>query len=92
MGWGSLQSFGRGVNSMILFFFWPITKIFEKIYFCNLVCRIEKMKIACSNEFLVEIDFCLFFVYMVQILRSRLHYDVILMSYTDGWYLYTIKW
>ena len=29
---------------------------------------------------------------MFKILRSRLHYDVIVTSYEDGWYLFWYQW
>ena len=29
---------------------------------------------------------------MFKILRSRLHYDVIMTSYTVGWYLFWYQW
>ena len=49
----------------------------------------HSVKIACFYDFQPKIDFCLFVVYIfniVKILRAHLHYDVIVTSYADGWY------
>ena len=44
-----------------------------------------------------KIDFCQFFVYryifiMFKILRLHLHYDIIVTSCADGWYLFGYQW
>ena len=64
----------------------PKTKIIEKIYACNLVRKLElafltyfeknSMKFACFCDFFSQKSI---FV---------LHYDVIVKSYTDKWYLF----
>ena len=82
----------------------PITKIFNKIYACNLVCKLELAfhYLSCRKYreylhvpaiFQPKNTFCLFFVYIFKILRSCLHYDVIMTSYdADGWYLFWYQW
>ena len=42
-----------------------------------------------ENRFL---DILWVFPIMFKILRSRLHYDVIVTSYVDGWYLFWYQW
>ena len=75
---GVIKVFGRGGwwNSMSLTL--PITKIFDKIYACNMVCRLEleffyfftqnSVKIACFYDFLTENRFlpicCVYFQYV----------------------------
>ena len=78
------------------------TKIFDKVYACNMVCGLELAfpYLLCQNAhknrmFLRFVSqksiFAYYFVYIVsdcevsKISRARLHYDVIVMSYVDGW-------
>ena len=84
----------------------PITETFNTIYACNLVCKLELAFTCLFGQnfrenckilrfFQPKIDLCLFFVYilnMFTILRLRLHYDVIVTSYADGWYLFWYQW
>ena len=77
-------------NSMILIL--PKTKIFDKIYACNVVCVLElALPYLLHQNLHQNCDFCLFFVYilnMFTILRTRLHCDVKVTSYVDGCYLF----
>ena len=77
----------------------------ETRYACNLVCRLDLALsyVFCRKfrenrmflRFFSQNRFCLFFVFifnMLKILRLRLHYDTIVTSYADGWYLFWYQW
>ena len=53
------------------------------------------MKVACSYDFYVKINFCLYFTHKITIFqfsRACSHYDVIVRSYINGWYLFWYQW
>ena len=91
-----------------MIFILPIAKIFDKIYAYNLVCRLE-VAFPClfcqklrenrmflrffSQKLIFAYSLCIFSIIMFKILRSRLHYDVIVSNMqTDGiWYQWKKK-
>ena len=86
----------------------PITKVFDKIFACNLVCGLE---LAFPYFFCqTSLDNCMFLRYfsqksifafslcilsmIVNIAKmswARLHNDVLVTSYEDGWFWYQWK-
>ena len=91
---------GEWWNSLILIL--PITKIFDKIYACNLACGLELVfpylfchknpwKLHVSTIFLAKNRFLpILCVYCQLFLKFRgrafFHFDIIVTSYEDGWY------
>ena len=71
----------------------PITNIFDKIYACNLVCRLElafyyllvknSVKIACSYDFVAE---NLFLPILCVYFQNAQNFEVA-VTYADRWYL-----
>ena len=84
------------------------TKIFDKIYACNLVCGSELafhylfcqnsrencmlLRFLSKNQFLPILYLLILsaIVNISKISRARLHYEVIVTSYEDGWYCFGI--
>ena len=53
------------------------------------------MKIACFYDFYEKINVCLYFTHKIAISQfswARSHYDVIVTSYINGWYLFWYQW
>ena len=84
-----------------------ISRIFDNIYACTLVCELELAfaYLFChrflknrmfqwffSQKSIFAYSLCILFSIMFKLLRSLLHYDVIVTSYGNGWYLFWYQW